>query len=155
MYKQWSWVMLRPENGSAHFSPELFKFLKDLARNNNREWFAKNQPRYEKYLLESSIRFIKDAGLRLKSISPYLVADPKATGGSLFRIYRDIRFSKDKSPYKTNVAMNFWHKTWGKKVQTPGLYLHIAPGKELHRLGHLAPRPSNPQQDPQSYRAKA
>jgi len=118
---------LDQKGDSSYFSPAFFKFLRDLARNNNRGWFAENKPRYEKFLLEPSLRFIKDAGDKLKTISPYLVADPRPFGGSLFRIYRDIRFSKDKSPYKTNVAMEFWHKQGGKKVQTAGLYLHLAP----------------------------
>ncbi len=112
---------------SSYFSPAFFKFLRDLAKNNNREWFARNKPRYEKFLLEPSLQFIKDAGDELKTISPYLVADPRPFGGSLFRIYRDIRFSKDKSPYKTNLAIEFWHRRGGKKVQTAGLYLHLAP----------------------------
>ncbi len=116
-----------PKPNPSYFSPEFFKFLRNLARNNNREWFAKNKPRYEKFLLEPSLRFIKDAGDKLKTISPYLVADPRPFGGSLFRIYRDIRFSKDRSPYKTNMAMVFWHRRGGKKVQTAGLYLHLAP----------------------------
>ncbi len=117
-----------PKTDPSYFSPAFFKFLRDLARNNNREWFAKNKPRYEKFVLKPSLRFIKDAGGKLKTISPYLVADPRPFGGSLFRIYRDIRFSKDKSPYKTNVAMEFWHKRGGKMGQTVGLYLHLGPG---------------------------
>ncbi len=116
-----------PKTNPAYFTPEFFKFLRDLSRNNNREWFARNKLRYEKFVLAPSLRFIKDAGDRLKTVSPYLIADPRPFGGSLFRIYRDIRFSKDKSPYKTNVAMEFWHKRGGKKVQTAGLYLHLAP----------------------------
>lgn len=76
------------------------------------------------------MRFIKDAGRKLKSISPYLVANPKPFGGSLFRIYRDIRFSKDKSPYKTNLAIEFWHKK-GSGHSSPGLYLHIQPGENF------------------------
>ncbi len=120
-------MTLNPKTDPSYFSPTLFKFLTDLARNNNREWFQKNKTRYEKFVLEPSLRFIEDAGDKLKTISPYLVADPQPFGGSLFRIYRDIRFSKDKSPYKTNVAMEFWHRRGGKKVQTAGLYLHFAP----------------------------
>ncbi len=128
-----------PEGG--YFSPELFRFLKELSRNNNRPWFSKNKPRYEKFLLEACLRFIKDAGPKLKTISPYLVADSKRTGGSLFRIYRDIRFSKDKSPYKTNAAMSFWHKKGGKEVHTTGLYLHIAPGQSFVASGVWHPDP--------------
>jgi uncharacterized protein (TIGR02453 family) len=119
---------LSQKSASDYFSRELFRFLADLKRNNNRDWFAKNKGRYEKALLQPSIRFIRDARKALKTISPYMVADPKPFGGSLFRIYRDIRFSKDKSPYKTNVAMDFWHQKAGKSHSSPALYLHISPG---------------------------
>src|SRR6266566_1884232 len=119
---------LSPTSRGSYFSPEFFKFLKSLSRNNNREWFQKNKPRYERYVLTPSLQFIKDAGKELRAVSPYLVADPRPFGGSLFRIYRDMRFSRDKSPYKTNVAMEFWHRRGGKKSYT-GLYLHLSPGQ--------------------------
>ena len=118
----------------SYFSPEFFKFLRSLARNNNRGWFQKNKHRYENFVLTPSLRFIKDSGNELRAVSPYLVADPRPFGGSLFRIYRDIRFSKDKSPYKTNVAMEFWHRRGGKKSYT-GLYLHLAPGQSFAGAG--------------------
>jgi uncharacterized protein (TIGR02453 family) len=133
---------LSPKRRVAYFSPQLFKFLRDLARNNNRQWFAGNKPRYEKFVFEPSLRFIKDVRPRLKTISPYLVADPKPFGGSLFRVYRDIRFSKDKSPYKTNVAMEFWHKKAGKKLYGAGLYLHLSPGECFAGGGVWHPDPS-------------
>jgi uncharacterized protein (TIGR02453 family) len=85
-------------------------------------------------VLAPSLRFIKDASKELKAISPHLVADPKPFGGSLFRIYRDIRFSKDKSPYKTNLAMEFWHQRRGKKTYA-GLYLHMAAGDSFAGAG--------------------
>ncbi len=118
----------------SYFSPEFFKFLRSLARNNNRGWFQKNKHRYENFVFTPSLRFIKDAGNELRAVSPYLVADPRPFGGSLFRIYRDIRFSKDKSPYKTNVAMEFWQRRGGKKSYT-GLYLHLAPGQSFVGAG--------------------
>ncbi len=68
------------------------------------------------------------------------MADPRPFGGSLFRIYRDIRFSKDKSPYKTNVAMEFWHQQGGKKSYT-GLYLHLASGNSFAGAGLWHPDP--------------
>ena len=126
---------------SSYFSRELFKFLTDLARNNNRPWFAKNKNRYEREVRQPCLRFIRDAGPALKSISPSLVADPRPNGGSLFRIYRDIRFSKDKSPFKTNIAMEFWHKKTSKDGQSPGLYLHIAPGESFIGSGIWHPEP--------------
>src|SRR6266487_1071350 len=125
---------LSPKSRGSYFSPEFFKFLKALARNNKREWFQKNKPRYEKFVFTPSLRFIKDAGKELRAVSPYLVADPRSFGGSLFRIYRDMRFSKDKRPYKTNVAMEFWHRRGGKKSYT-GLYLHLASGQSFAGAG--------------------
>ncbi len=125
-----------------NFSPDFFKFLRDLARNNNRSWFAKNKNRYERVVQQPCLRFIRDAGPSLKSISPNLVADTRPYGGSLFRIYRDIRFSKDKSPYKTNVAMDFWHKKMSKGGQSPGLYLHISPSASF--LGSGVWHPETP-----------
>ena len=128
------------KSSRSYFSPEFFKFLRGLARNNNREWFQKNKPQYERFVLAPSLLFIKDAGKELRAVSPYLVADPRPFGGSLFRIYRDIRFSKDKSPYKTNVAMEFWHRPGGKKSYT-GLYLHLAPGQNFVGAGIWHPDP--------------
>src|SRR5438093_6742358 len=131
---------LTSKSSGSYFSPEFFKVLKALARNNNREWFEKNKPPYERFVLAPSLRFIKDAGKELRAVSPYLVADPRPFGVSLFRIYRDMRFSKDKSPYKTNVAMEFWHRRGGKKSYT-GLYLHLAPGQNFEGAGIWHPDP--------------
>ncbi|MGH2727120.1 MAG: DUF2461 family protein, partial [Actinomycetota bacterium] len=83
----------------GYFDRGLFDFLEGLRRNNTREWFQKNKERYERDVKEPFLDFISDAGPRLRKISPNLVADPRPVGGSLFRIYRDVRFSKDKSPY--------------------------------------------------------
>src|SRR5436309_4815035 len=131
---------LSSKSSGSYFSPEFFKFLRSLARRNNRVWFRKNKQRYERYVLAPSLRFIKDAGAELRAVSPYLVADPWPFGGSLFRIYLDIRFSKDKSPYKTNVAMEFWHRRGGKKSYT-GLYLHLAPRQSFAGAGIWHPDP--------------
>ena len=79
----------------ALFGPELFSFLEDLRANNNREWFAANKHRYEEQLLEPALDFIEAFAPRLEKISPHFRADPRPSGGSLFRIYRDTRFSKD------------------------------------------------------------
>ena len=113
---------------NGHFSPELFKFLKELRSNNNRDWFAANKQRYESVVRDPFLRFIADFGPRLHGISSSFVADPRPSGGSLFRIYRDIRFSEDKSPYKTHIAAQFRHVDAGKDVHTPGFYLHVEPG---------------------------
>jgi uncharacterized protein (TIGR02453 family) len=112
----------------ASFGPELFAFLAELREHNDREWFAANKERYEAHVLEPALAFIEDFGFRLQEISPHFAADPRRSGGSLFRIYRDTRFSKDKSPYKTNTGMYFRHKR-AKDVHAPGYYLHLAPGE--------------------------
>jgi uncharacterized protein (TIGR02453 family) len=113
--------------GSQYFSPRLFQFLEQLRRNNRRSWFLKHRPQFEEFARQPGLRFITDLRLRLRDISPWLVADPKPNGGSLFRIYRDVRFSKDKSPYKTHIGMNFWHASASETVHAPGLYLHLEP----------------------------
>jgi uncharacterized protein (TIGR02453 family) len=114
--------------GKTYFSPPLFVFLEQLRRNNRRPWFLKHKQEFEEFARQPSLRFITDLRLRLREIGPWLVADPKPTGGSLFRIYRDVRFSKDKSPYKTHIGMNFWHASASETVHGPGLYLHLEPG---------------------------
>jgi uncharacterized protein (TIGR02453 family) len=113
---------------TASFGPELFAFLSELADNNDREWFAANKERYEAHVLEPALAFIEDFGYRLQSISPHFRAEPRRVGGSLFRIYRDTRFAKDKSPYKTNTGMHFRHER-AKDAHAPGYYLHLAPGE--------------------------
>lgn len=111
----------------AHIKPALFRFLRDLAANNNRDWFQANKARFEKDLKEPAQAFITEFGGPLHEISPHFRADPRGHGGSLFRIYRDIRFSRDKSPYKTHQGMHFPHEA-GKNAHTPGFYLHLEPG---------------------------
>jgi uncharacterized protein (TIGR02453 family) len=110
----------------ASFSPELFSFLAELRANNNRAWFGDNKHRYEEHVLEPALEFIAAFAPRLEKISPHIRAEARPSGGSLFRIYRDTRFSKDKSPYKTNLGIYFRHEL-AKEVQTPGFYLHLGP----------------------------
>jgi uncharacterized protein (TIGR02453 family) len=109
------------------FTPALFSFLRDLEANNDREWFTSNKQRYERSVREPGLQFIQDFGPRLAKISSHFVADARPSGGSMFRIYRDVRFSKDKSPYKTNVGFQFRHET-GRDAHAPGFYLHLEPG---------------------------
>jgi uncharacterized protein (TIGR02453 family) len=113
---------------TTSFTPELFAFLADLRANNNRDWFAANKDRYESALLEPALNFVADFAPYLEKISPHIRADPRPSGGSLFRIYRDTRFSKDKTPYKTNVGVHFRHER-AKDAHAPGFYLHLAPGE--------------------------
>ena len=110
------------------FTPELFKFITQLKRNNNREWFTKNKDRYESVVRQPSLAFIASFQSHLDKISPAFIASAKSVGGSLMRVYRDTRFSKDKTPYKTNVGIHFRHEL-GKDVHAPGFYVHIDPNE--------------------------
>ena len=87
----------------------LFDFLRDLRDNNDREWFAANKGRYLAEVRDPMLDFIGAFAAPLAEISPHFVADPRPNGGSLFRIYRDTRFSRDKTPYKTNAGAHFRH----------------------------------------------
>ena len=118
----------------SSFDDNLFKFLRQLRENNRRDWFQANKDRYEDHVKHPALQFISDFGPRLRKISPEFVADPRPVGGSLFRIYRDVRFSKDKSPYKTSVGIQFRHKQ-AKDVHSPGFYLHLEPGNCFVGLG--------------------
>ena len=123
---------------SSHFTPALFEFLSELAGNNNREWFQANKARYDRDVRDALVNFVADFGERLHEISPHMVADPRPSGGSVFRIYRDVRFSKDKSPYKTNAGIHFRHEV-GREVHGPGLYLHLQPGSVFAGTGIWRP----------------
>ena len=106
-----------------YFSEGTFGFLKDLQKNNNRDWFAANKSRYEEQLKDPALRLIEDFWPELKRISPHFLANPR----SLFRIHRDVRFSKDKSPYKTTAGIHFRHEA-SKNAYAPGFYLHVSSG---------------------------
>jgi uncharacterized protein (TIGR02453 family) len=113
---------------AGYFGPGLFRFLKELKANNNREWFQAHKERYESEVKEPMLRFIAAFGVRLRKISRNFDADPRPIGGSMFRIYRDTRFARDKSPYKTAAAAHFQYRGGGKDVHVPGFYLHLEPG---------------------------
>lgn len=115
----------------SYFSPALFKFLKELKSHNNREWFQDNKQRFEDDVKGPMLCFIKDFAVRLRKISPHFIADARPVGGSLFRIYRDVRFAKDKSPYKTHLGAHFPQVECGKDASAPGFYLHLEPGNSM------------------------
>ena len=110
------------------FSSGLYDFLKDLAKNNNKQWFTENKERYVRYAKEPAVQFVIAMKDRLEGISPSYTADPRMNGGSIFRIYRDTRFSKDKRPMKENIGFQFRHVA-GKDAHAPGFYVHIQPGE--------------------------
>ena len=111
---------------TPQFKPAFFDFLRDLKANNERSWFEANKARYVGDVRDPMLDFIAAFAEPLEKISPHFVADPRANGGSLFRIYRDTRFSPDKTPYKTNAGAHFRHAA-GKDAHAPGFYLHLEP----------------------------
>jgi len=108
------------------FPDDFFRFFQDLEQNNERAWFNENKARYHESVVNPISEFIVDLGPYLKKISPHYIANPKPHGGSMFRIYRDTRFSKDKTPYKTHAGVQFRHEA-GKDAHAPGFYVHLAP----------------------------
>lgn len=125
---------------SPYFTPSTFKFLKALAVNNSKAWFAAHKAEYEASVRAPCLAFIADLAAPLAKISPQLVASAKPVGGSLFRIHRDTRFASDKSPYKTHAGLSFYHaatkavaRSSGSnammgRLDAPGCYLHLEPG---------------------------
>ena len=107
------------------FSEATFAFLADLAANNNRAWFEANKPRYEALVREPALDFIEAMGQQLAVFAPHFRADARKLGGSLMRVYRDTRFARDKTPYKTNIGIQFRHDL-GKDVHAPGFYVHVS-----------------------------
>lgn len=126
------------KNQFGGFPEDLFRFLEELAMNNNREWFNANKLRYQTSVATPVSDFISAMGGRLARISPHFNADPRPSVGSMFRIYRDTRFSHDKRPYKENVGCHFRHVA-GKGAHSPGFYLHLQPGKVYAGAGIWKP----------------
>ena len=115
-------------------------FLKALASNNDREWFNDHKQEYEDQVRSPALAFVEQMDHWIRLVSPHYEASAKKVGGSLMRVYRDVRFSKDKSPYKTNVGIQFRHEV-GKDVHAPGFYLHIAPDDIFLGVGTWHPHP--------------
>lgn len=123
------------------FSRKTISFLKELAQNNNKEWFDKNRQRYEDEVRTPALSYITAMDQHMAKVSPHFIVSAKKVGGSLMRVHKDIRFSKDKTPYKTNIGINFRHAR-GKDVHAPGFYLHIEPGSVFLGAGIWRPEGS-------------
>jgi uncharacterized protein (TIGR02453 family) len=128
------------------FRPAGQRFLGALQRNNDRQWFDKNKHIYESELREPLAALVEEMDVRFAAFAPEIIGDPKR---SLFRIHRDVRFSKDKSPYKTNVACWFFHRDAGRGVgaSTPhggaGFYFHMEAKRASIGAGiWMPPRPT-------------
>jgi uncharacterized protein (TIGR02453 family) len=119
---------------------QLFGFLGELARHNDRDWFNANKDRYLDEVRDPLLAFVAAIAPGLRAISPHLRADPRPSGGSLLRIYRDTRFSRDKKPYKTHAGLSF---SLGDRLsgEAPGYYLHLEPGMMFMAAGLWRPSP--------------
>ena len=122
------------------FTKATFTFLDELAANNNREWFEENRPRYELLVRSPALEYIEQMVPVLEKIAPNFRADARKVGGSLMRVNRDTRFSNDKTPYKTNIGIQFRHAQC-KDVHAPGFYVHIATDECLLAAGCWHPEP--------------
>src|SRR6476661_7322645 len=116
----------------------MFTFLRELREHNDREWFQANKQRYTDTVRDPALEFIRDFESHLKKISPHFTANARPVGGSLFRIYRDTRFSHDKTPYKTHVGIYFRHEA-AESARAPGFYLHLEPGDSFIGAGIWRP----------------
>lgn len=126
----------------AYFSEASFRFLRDLARHNERAWFQANKDRYEEHVREPFRKLLVDLQPALTEVSPHYRADPKTVGGSLFRIHRDTRFSNNKAPYKTWQGARLFHER-NRQVQAPSWYIHLQPGNCFIAAGVWHPEPDN------------
>ncbi|MEW5814705.1 MAG: DUF2461 domain-containing protein [Spirochaetota bacterium] len=117
------------------FTKNTVVFYEELAVNNDKLWFQENKERYKEYVLLPAQNFVIEMSQRLMSLSPGVIGDTRPNGaGSIFRIQRDIRFSKDKSPYKTHLGIFFW-EGMGKKMESSGFYFHLEPPNLLLYAG--------------------
>ncbi len=130
--------MPAPKSVRPTFGKNLFEFLMDLEENNNRPWFEAHKSNYERDVREPALEFIRYARPKLQRISPHFQASDKKVGGSLMRIHRDVRFSKNKQPYKTNVGIQFRHEL-GKDAHAPGFYIHLHPDESFLGVGTWRP----------------
>ena len=114
-------------SGLPGFPAETQAFLRELRENNTREFFTANRARFDEVIKAPALDWVAAMGARLRTLDPDIVVDTRTNGsGSLMRWMRDTRFSKDKSPYKVNIAMMWWHGS-GKKMQHPGFGMQITP----------------------------
>lgn len=113
---------------TTYFSDKTFKFLRALARHNEREWFHAHKADYESHVRQPFLRLLTDLQPVMAGVSAHFRADPKGVGGSLFRIHRDTRFSSDKTPYKSWQGARLFHVR-ARQVAAPSFYLHVKPGE--------------------------
>ncbi|WP_140718706.1 DUF2461 domain-containing protein [Pseudomonas sp. Hp2] len=125
---------------TTYFTDASFKFLRGLARHNDKTWFNAHKAQYEEHVRQPFLRLLTDLQPALAGVSEHFRADPRSQGGSLFRIYRDARFSNDKSPYKSWQGARLFHAR-RREVPAPSFYLHLQPGESFVGAGIWHPEP--------------
>ncbi|NYZ64074.1 DUF2461 domain-containing protein [Luteimonas deserti] len=119
---------------TVYFNDRSLRFLRSLARNNEKPWFEAHRADYEAHVRQPFLRLIGDLQPDVAAVSPQFRADPRTVGGSLFRIHRDARFSNDKSPYKTWQGARLFHAR-RREVPAPSFYIHLQPGESFVGAG--------------------
>jgi uncharacterized protein (TIGR02453 family) len=130
----------------SFFTADALRFLKSLARNNRRDWFEKHRENWLREVRDPMAELVEDLDLRIARFAPEMTGDPRR---SIFRLHRDVRFSPDKSPYKTHAACWFFHADASSKVGREahgggaGFYFHLQPGASFVGGGcWMPPRPA-------------
>ena len=113
---------------ATYFSDKSFRFLRALARHNERAWFLAHKADYEAHVREPFQHLLVDLQPDLHRVSEHYRAEPKTVGGSLFRIQRDTRFANDKTPYKSWQGARLFHAR-SRETAAPSFYLHLQPGR--------------------------
>ncbi len=126
---------------TTYFSDRTFKFLRGLARHNERGWFQAHKADYEAYVRAPFLQLLLDVQPGLAKVSEHYRADPKPVGGSLFRLHRDTRFATDKTPYKRWQGARLFHAR-GRQVEAPSFYLHVEPAACFIGAGLWHPQPA-------------
>ena len=125
---------------TAYFSDRSFRFLRALARHNDRGWFQDHKADYEAHVRAPFLALLTDLQGPLREVSEHYRSDPRTVGGSLFRIHRDTRFSNDKAPYKNWQGARLFHERH-REVEAPSFYLHLQPGNCFIGAGLWHPEP--------------
>lgn len=131
---------------SRYFTEASLRFLRGLAVHNDKAWFEDHRQDYLEQVRTPFQRLIGDLQPALAAVSPHFRADPRGNGGSLYRIHRDARFSRDKSPYKPWQGARLFHERRHEVVAAPAFYLHLQPGQSFVGAGLWHPEPPVQQQ---------
>lgn len=128
--------------GFQGYTTDTFRFLAGLVNNNERSWFEAHRSDYERFVVEPSLALIAALDPVVRGISPHYRGVAKKVGGSLMRIYRDTRFGRDKTPYKTNIGIQLRHEA-AADVHAPGFYVHLDLESAFLGAGSWHPEPAD------------